>query len=116
MPVRTKDERVKQVIVAAAVLAAVTMVVAALLLGWRKVPGVPGEWLGMLVGIMSTPFFLEASFVLLGVLLLMVINAVQRHRAGDEFVDYAELEKRDTDRAEAGKGRPPAPRVRPPGI
>ena len=92
MRVGTQDERVKQVVIAAALLAAVACGVAALLLGWRKVPGVPGEWLGAVVGIVSTPFFLEASFVILGVLLVMGVNAIRRHRDGDEFVDLAELQ------------------------
>lgn len=95
MAVALKDERVKQVLIAAAVLAAVTCGVTALLLGWRRVPGVPGEWLGMMAGIISTPFFLEASFVILGVLLVMGVNAVRRHRAGDEFVSHEELQRRD---------------------
>lgn len=86
MAIPPKDERVKQVLIAAAVLAAMAAGIIALLLGWRRVPGVLGEWLGMIVGIMSTPFFLEASFVILGVLVVMVVNAVRRHREGDELV------------------------------
>ena len=86
-----KDERWKQVLIGAAVLTALTCAVVTLLLGWRQAPGLLGEWLGTLVGIMSTPFFLEASFVILGVLVVMVINAVRRHREGDEFVTLDEL-------------------------
>ena len=89
-----KDERVKQALVGAAVLTALTCAVVALLLGWRQVPGLLGEWLGTLVGIMSTPFFLEASFVILGVLVVMVVNAVRRHREGDEFIALDELPER----------------------
>jgi len=106
MAVPSKDERVNQVLIAAAVLAALTCSVVTLLLGWRKVPGVFGEWLGMVVGIMSTPFFLEASFVILGVLLVMVVNAVRRHREGDEFVSVQELH--DRDQAPAPAAKPPA--------
>lgn len=91
MPSRTRDERVKQVLIAAALLAALTCGVVAMLLGWRKVPGVLGEWLGMVVGIMSTAFFLEASFVVVGVLVVMGVNAVRRHREGDEFVALDDL-------------------------
>ena len=109
MAVPMKDERVKQVLMAAAVLAAVGCAVVTLLLGWRRVPGVLGEWLGMIVGIMSTPFFLEASFVILGVLLVMGVNAVRRHREGDEFVSREELQNRERPRAPAAK--PPAPKA-----
>jgi len=107
MRVGTQDERVKQVVIAAAVLATVTCGVVALLLGWRKVPGVFGEWLGMLVGIMSTPFFLEASFVVLGVLLVLIIGAIRRHREGDDFVSLDELQ--DRDQASLNTKPPPSP-------
>lgn len=89
-----RDERMKQALIGVAVLAALTSGVLALLLGWRWVPGLLGEWLGTLVGIMSTPFFLEASFVILGVLVVMVVNAVRRHREGDEFIAIDELPER----------------------
>jgi len=89
-----KDERVKQALIGAAVLVTLTCGVIALLVGWHSVPGLLGEWLGTIVGIMSTPFFLEASFVILGVLVVMVLNAVRRHREGDEFVALDELPER----------------------
>ena len=108
MAVPMKDERVKQVLIAAALLAGLTGGAVALLLGWRKVPGVLGEWLGMVVGIMSTPFFLEASFVILGVLVVMVVNAVRRHREGDEFVALDDLPDHHTPPANAAA--PPAPK------
>ena len=95
MRVRTGDERVKQIAVAAAILAAVGCGAVGLLLFWRSVPGVFGEWLGMIVGVMSTPFFLEASFVILGVLIVMVLNTIRRHREGDDFVSLEHLEARD---------------------
>jgi hypothetical protein len=50
------------------------------------VPGVVGESLGTLAGVMSTPFFMEASFFVLGVVILLSLNTWRRHRAGDEFV------------------------------
>ncbi|KAB2639530.1 MAG: hypothetical protein DVB25_05475 [Verrucomicrobia bacterium] len=94
MVVTAKDERVKQVLIAAAVLGAITCGIVSLLLSWRLVPGLLGEWLGTLVGIISTPFFLEASFVIMGVLVVMVLNAVRSHREGDEFVALDELPER----------------------
>jgi hypothetical protein len=84
-----------QIAVAAAILAAVGCGALALLLFWRSVPGVLGEWLGMIVGVMSTPFFLEASFVILGALIVMGVNAIRRHREGDDFVSLEHLEARD---------------------
>jgi hypothetical protein len=35
---------------------------------------------------MSTPFFMEASFVILGFLIVVSLNTWRRHKAGDEFV------------------------------
>lgn len=91
---QAQDERVKQVMTAAVLLAALAAVVVCMLLFWRLVPGVAGEWLGMVVGIMSSPFFMEATFVALGVLIVMVVNAVRRHREGDDFVTVEELAAR----------------------
>ncbi len=95
MTLRATDERVKQVAIAAGILLAVTGGVMGLWLGWRQVPGPLGEWLGMIVGIMSTPFFLEASFVVLGILIVMVLNAIRRGRDGDDFVTAEQLDARD---------------------
>ncbi|MEO0016847.1 MAG: hypothetical protein RLZZ522_130 [Verrucomicrobiota bacterium] len=94
MTLRGDDERVKQVAIAIGILLAVAGGVVALWLGWRLVPGPAGEFMGMIVGILSTPFFLEASFVGLGVLIVMMINAVRRHRDGDDFVTAEHLDAR----------------------
>jgi len=107
MTLRATDERVKQVAIAAGILLAVTGGVMALWLGWRQVPGPLGEWLGMIVGIMSTPFFLEASFVVLGILIVMVLNAIRRGRDGDDFVTAEQLDARDA----AARPAPPAQRL-----
>ncbi len=107
MRVGTGDERIKQVAIAAAILAGVSCGVVTLLLGWRHVPGVLGEWLGMVAGIMSTPYFLEASFVVVGVLTVIVLNTVRRQREGDDFVSLEQLEARDQARANANR-LPPA--------
>jgi hypothetical protein len=42
----------------------------------------------MLAGVVCTPFFLEASLVL-------VANAIQRQRDGDDFVSREQLEQRE---------------------
>lgn len=103
MTLRADDERVKQVLIAIGILLAVACGVVALWLGWMQVPGPVGEFLGMVVGIMSTPFFLEASFVLLGVLIVMVVSAVRRHRDGEDFVTLEQLDARESARC----GDPP---------
>lgn len=60
--------------------------ICAALIGWRKVPGLAGEWLGLVVGIFSTPFLLEAGALVGGATLLIAWNSWRRHREGDEWV------------------------------
>ncbi|MCF7676197.1 MAG: hypothetical protein K9N23_09315 [Akkermansiaceae bacterium] len=89
------DERVKPVLIAMAILLGVSCGVVGLWLGWMHIPGPLGEFVGMVVGVMSTPFFLEASFVIAGILILMLVNAIQRQRDGDEFVTPEQLQARE---------------------
>ena len=56
----------------------------------RHLPGFLGEWFGTLAGILTTPIFMEASFLVFGILLVMAINHWRRAREGDEFV-YLDL-------------------------
>jgi uncharacterized membrane protein len=105
MTLRGDDERVKQVAIAIGILLAVACGVVLLWLGWMRVPGPLGEFLGMIVGIMSSPFFLEASFVVVGVLIVMVLNAIRRHRDGDDFVSAAQLDAREA----SHRREPPVP-------
>lgn len=56
----------------------------------RYLPGVGGEFFGRLLGIISTPFLMEASFLVLGFVLVMTINLWRQRREGDEFVELDE--------------------------
>lgn len=85
------DERTKQLTVAVSILVSIFVLVSALVLGWRMVPGVLGEMLGMIAGLISTPFFLEATFILLGLFIVLAVNIWRREKEGDEFV-VVELE------------------------
>ena len=84
--VRLHDERVKQVAIGASILIVLTVVVVGLLIGWRKLPGLLGEWVGMMIGIVTTPFFMEASFAILGLVIVIALNHWRQHKDGDEFV------------------------------
>lgn len=95
MPKAHLDERFKQVLIAMAILLGVSCGVVGLWLGWMHIPGPLGEFVGMIVGVMSTPFFLEASFVTLGILIIMLVSAVQRQRDGEEFVTPEQLQARE---------------------
>jgi hypothetical protein len=80
------NERTTQIIVCAAILLAVTAVVCGLLIGWRHLPGLLGEWTGFMVGVMTSPFFMEASFAVIGLTIVMAINHWRQKRAGDELM------------------------------
>ena len=83
---RARDERVKQVVVGVGILVVLTLVVPGILMGWRFLPGLLGEWVGTMIGIMTTPFFMEASFVILGLVIVIFLNHWRQQKDGDEFV------------------------------
>ena len=83
---RPHDERVKQVAIGAGILMVLTVVVSGLLVGWRLLPGLLGEWVGTMIGILTTPFFMEASFIILGLVIVIGLNLWRQHKDGDEFV------------------------------
>lgn len=78
--------------VGGAILCVVAVVVVSLLLFWREIPGLLGETVGKVVGIMSTPFFMEASFVIIGFMIVVGLNTWRRRKEGDEFVTIEEKE------------------------
>ena len=84
--VRLHDERVKQIAIGASIIILLTLLVSGFLLGWRLLPGLLGEWVGTLIGIMTTPFFMEASFAILGLVIVIGLNYWRQHKDGDEFV------------------------------
>jgi hypothetical protein len=88
-------ERRKQIVIGGAILAVLTIVIVTALLGWRYLPGFLGEWVGAMVGIMSTPFFLEGSFIVLGFMTVIFLNSWRRHKEGDEFVYLEQVEGPD---------------------
>ncbi len=81
-----KDERVKQATIGAVILLTIAILVPSALLGWRLLPGLWGEWLGTLAGLLTTPFVMETSFVILGLLIVVSINHRRRMKDGDDFV------------------------------
>jgi hypothetical protein len=83
---RTNDERVKQVAIGVSILVVLTVVVPGLLMGWRLLPGLLGEWVGTMIGILTTPFFMEASFVILGFVIVIFLNNWRQRKDGDDFV------------------------------
>jgi len=84
--IKLRDERVKQVAIGASILLALTVAVPSLLLGWRQLPGLVGEWVGTIIGIMTTPFFMESTFAILGLVIVITLNSWRQRKDGDEFV------------------------------
>jgi len=82
-----RDERVKQVAIAASILTSLAVIMAGSLFGWRFLPGFLGEWVGTMLGILTTPFFMEASFAILGLVIVITLNHWRISREGDEFVE-----------------------------
>ena len=84
--VRPQDERVKQIAIGTSILIVLTVVVSGLLVGWRLLPGLLGEWLGTIIGIMTTPFFMDATFAILGLVIVISLNHLRQRKNGDDFV------------------------------
>lgn len=82
----TEESRGSQILVGAGITFTVAVVVVTFLMCWRFVPGLVGESLGTIAGVMSTPFFMEASFAILGLVIVLGLNIWRRKKAGDEFV------------------------------
>ena len=88
------NERAKSIILGSVLLMAVGLVFSAILVTWRLLPEVLADWIGTMVGIMTTPFFLEASFIFIGLTIVVAINHWRQKRDGDDFV---EIEVKDSE-------------------
>ena len=84
------ENRGKQIAVGGLIMLLISVCVISLLIFWRVIPGWVGETVGLLAGVISTPFFLEGTFALLGFLIVILLNSWRRKAAGDEFVEVDE--------------------------
>ncbi|MBK1826197.1 hypothetical protein [Haloferula rosea] len=85
MKVEQTESRGRQIVLGSLVIAAVGLF---LILCWfgRHIPGMVGEWFGMIVGVATSPFLMPVCFVLLGFFVVNTLNAWRRHREGEECV------------------------------
>lgn len=89
----TDDERRRQIAVGGGILLTITVVVCGVLIGWRHLPGILGEWLGVMIGVVTTPFFLELSFAALGLTVVLMLNHWRQKRAGDELMYLEQVDE-----------------------
>ncbi len=80
-----RDPRIREVVIGGLVIVTLGAGVCLLVIA-RLMPGFLGESFAMLGGIVSTPFLMEASFVALGLTVVVAINLLRQKRDGDEFV------------------------------
>jgi hypothetical protein len=81
-----RNEQRRQFAVAVVILTAVLLLAVGLMLGWRWLPGFLGDYFRGIAGIVTTPFLLEAIFIILGLVIVIALNQWRAQREGDEFV------------------------------
>jgi len=90
-----EDHRTKQIAVGAVIIGAIALTVCGVLLGWGYLPGFLGEWVGTMVGVLTTPFFMEASFICIGLTVVVALNHWRQKRDGEELVYLEQLDGPD---------------------
>jgi len=85
-----RDERKRQVAIGALIIAGVAGLFLLLVMA-TGLPGLAGEFFTRVVGIVTTPFLMETSVIILGFILVLLINHWRRHREGDELVYLDEV-------------------------
>lgn len=87
------NERRRQIAVGGVILLLITVLVCGVLMGWRHLPGLLGEWVGVMIGVVTTPFFLELSFAILGLTIVFMLNHWRQKRAGDELMYLEQVDE-----------------------
>lgn len=80
------ESRRAQLMVGLAILTVFILTVPTFYLCWRLVPGLFGDWLGVIAGVMSTPFLLEFFFIIIGLIVVVGLNQYRQRKDGDDFV------------------------------
>lgn len=84
----THENRGKQVVVGGVIICSLMASVICLLVFWKYIPGWVGESVGKVAGLISTPFILEASFFVMGLGIVVLLNSWRRKKDGDDFVEF----------------------------
>jgi len=86
-------ERRRQIAAGGGILLVIAVLVCGVLIGWRHLPGILGEWLGVMIGVVTTPFFLELSFAVLGITVVLMLNHWRQKRDGDELMYLEQVDE-----------------------
>jgi len=81
------ENRLRQFAVGGSILVVISTSFVCLLLFWRFMPGWVGESFGMVAGVVSTPFFMEFSFVVTGFFAVVLLNSYRRRLQGGDYVE-----------------------------
>lgn len=90
MKLDREDKRVSQVLLGALLLALLALVAGTVVIGSPHLPGVFGQWVAFMVGLMTTPVFLEISAFVVGLMVVFAINHWREKREGPELVELDE--------------------------
>lgn len=95
--------RGKQILTGAVVLSIISGMMVFGMLGSRMIPGWVGDSARTLAGILTTPFFMEAGFAVIGIVTVIALNVWRRHKEGDEFVTIEMADGGTDDQMKGGK-------------
>jgi len=86
------SSQVRQIRRGIVLLLVIMVVICGILLGYPYLPGVLGEWVGMMVGLATTPFLLEATFLIFGFCVIFWLNHLREKNEGGEWVTLEEMD------------------------
>lgn len=92
------EPRTRAIVGGTGLVLLVGLTVCGVLIGWRYLPGFLGEWIGTLIGAMTSPFLLEASFAVIGLCIVVALNHWRWKRSGSEWVCLDQLDGRELPR------------------
>jgi hypothetical protein len=98
-------DRLRPILAAACFFLCAAILIHVFLLLHPHVPGVLGAWMSTIGGVVTTPFFMEASLAVLGLSVVSIINHWRLKIGGDELVEIevntaAEAESSCQDKAD----------------
>jgi hypothetical protein len=80
-----RDNRWRQVATSVGILAGLAGLFVAVAFG-SHLPGLAGEFFARVLGVVTTPFILEVTLGILGLVIVLTLNQWRHLREGDEFV------------------------------